>query len=236
MRWIDLNADVGEGAGQEAALMPLVSSANVCCGVHAGGPPELAATVRLALAHGVVIGAHPGHADREHFGRRERPLDAEELQVLLAYQLAAAQAVAELLGGTIRYVKPHGALYHQLCRERPLAEAFVAMVERRGWAVLGFPDSALEAACRGRLPFVREGYADRRYRADGTLVPRGAADAFVDDPLEAAEQVERLVTQCGVQSVCVHGDSPQAVAFTRQLRTELQRRGWHIRPFVATQS
>ncbi|MCS7020307.1 MAG: LamB/YcsF family protein [Gemmataceae bacterium] len=235
-RVLDLNADVGEGVGNEAALLPLISSANVCCGFHAGGVAEAVRTIQEASRRGIVIGAHPGFADREHSGRRELAVTPDDVRYLTAYQLGALQALAEALGCSLRYVKPHGALYHQLCRNRSLAEAFVAVVERWHWPVVGLPDSQLEWACRGRVPFVREGFADRRYRPDGTLVPRTEPHALLHDPQEAFGQAQRLIQQSNIRTLCIHGDTPGAVDLARQLRNLLQTHGYVIESFVANMS
>ncbi len=233
---LDLNADLGEGAGFDADLMPLVTSANICCGLHAGGPVELGRTLRLAAEQGVVVGAHPGYDDRANFGRVELDLSAQELVDQLAYQLAALVGMTEGTSQRVRYVKPHGALYNQACRDPQVAE--VVAGQAYGWSgglpVLGLPGSALETAVRARgLPFVPEGFADRRYRPDGSLVPRTEADAFVHDPAEAVDQIARLVRDRGVKSVCVHGDSPGAVAFTAAVRDGLLARGFTLRAFAA---
>jgi UPF0271 protein len=232
MKTIDLNADVGEGMGTESELLPLISSANVCCGLHAGGVEEAARTIGEAIRLGVTIGAHPGYADREQFGRREQPVTVEEVRHLTVYQVGALQALAESLGGWVSYVKPHGAFYHQLCRERMLAEAFVRALERWQLPVVGLPASQLEAACQGHLPFIREGFLDRRYRPDGSLVPRHEPHALILDPQEAVAQAERLLQDFGIQTLCVHGDTPQAVALVRNVRAELLRQGYLIRSFV----
>lgn len=229
---IDLNADLGEGAGFDAELMPLVTSANVCCGLHAGGPTSIAKTLLLADKHGVAVGAHPGYADREHFGRRELNLGNRELVALCVYQLGALDAMAGSMGLEVRYVKPHGALYNQACRDRNLADVFVVAAARFQLPVVGLPDSQLEAACYDRLHFIREGFADRRYRPDGSLVPRTEPDAFVHDPEEAVKQVEWLIRERGVRTVCVHGDNPQAVAFTKAVREALLARGFTLKAFA----
>lgn len=229
---IDLNADLGEGAGFDAELMPLITSANVCCGLHAGGPGEIARTLVLANKHNVAIGAHPGFADREHFGRREQTLGNQELIALCVYQLGALDWMATSLGLAVRYVKPHGALYNQACRDRDIADLFVIAAAQFGLPVLGLPKSQLTEACADRVPFVAEGFADRRYRPDGSLVPRTEPDAFVSDPQEAVKQVEWLITNRGVQSICVHGDNPQAVAFTRAVRDALLDRGFALKAFA----
>ncbi len=229
---IDLNADLGEGAGFDAELMPLVTSASVCCGLHAGGPGEIARTLGLANKHGVAIGAHPGYADREHFGRREMNLGNQDLVALCVYQLGALDTMAAALGLTVGYVKPHGALYNQACRDRETAELFVIAAAQLNLPVVGLPGSQLEAACLDRVPFVPEGFADRRYRPDGSLVPRAEPDALVDDPVEAVKQVEWLISDRGVRTVCVHGDNPDAVAFTRAVRDALVSRGFTLKPFA----
>jgi UPF0271 protein len=229
---IDLNADLGEGCGADAELMPLVTSANVCCGLHAGGPGEIATALALADRYGVAVGAHPGYADRDHFGRRDCELDDRAVVALCAYQLGALTAVAAALGPTVRYVKPHGALYNRACRDRRLADLLVAGIAGFGLPVVGLPDSHLAAACAGRVPFVPEGFADRRYRPDGSLVPRADPDAFVHDPDEAVAQVERLVRDRGVRTVCVHGDNPRAVAFAAAVRAALVARGYALTAFA----
>ncbi|MCI0699903.1 MAG: LamB/YcsF family protein [Planctomycetia bacterium] len=229
---IDLNADLGEGAGFDAELMPLITSANVCCGLHAGGPLEIAKTLTLARKFGVSVGAHPGYADRENFGRREFELGNQELVSLCVYQLGALDAMASALGLVVGYVKPHGALYNQACRDRRVADLFVIAAAQFGLPVLGLPNSELAEACVDRVPFVPEGFADRRYRADGSLVPRTEPDAFVHDPEEAVKQVEWLVRDKGVRTICVHGDNPQAVAFTKAVRETLLERGCALKAFA----
>jgi UPF0271 protein len=229
---IDLNADLGEGAGADAELMRLVSSANVCGGLHAGGPADIRTAVELAVSHKVAVGAHPGYADREHFGRRNVELSGKELGSLLAYQIGAVQAVARLAGAAVKYVKPHGALYNRACRDAAVAGPVAGIALLHGLTVVGLPGSELERACAGKVPFVAEGFADRRYRPDGTLVPRTDADAFLHDPAEAVEQVERLIRDRGVRTVCVHGDNPAAVAFAAAVRAALVARGFEITSFV----
>jgi len=229
---IDLNADLGEGAGFDAELMPLITSANVCCGLHAGGPGEIAKTLTLANKHGVVVGAHPGYADREHFGRRELKLGNQELIALCVYQLGALEAMAQALGMGVHYVKPHGALYNQVCRDRELADLFVIAAVQFHLPVVGLPGSQLEAACHERVAFIPEGFADRRYRPDGSLVPRTEPDAFVDDPEEAVKQVEWLIRERHVHTICVHGDNPDAVAFTKAVRDALLAREYTLKYFA----
>lgn len=228
---IDLNADLGEGAGFDADLMPLVTSANVCCGLHAGGPDVMWETLDLADDHGVVVGAHPGYADREHFGRRERMPGPEEVIALCLYQIGGLMGLAA--EGVVRYVKPHGALYNQACRDPDVAGQLAIAAGEWGLPVVGLPDSALAtAAARHGLRFVPEGFADRRYKPDGSLVPRTDPDPFVHAPAEAVRQVEWLVREKGVRTVCVHGDNPDAVAFTRAVREGLLAAGFVLKPFA----
>lgn len=232
---IDLNADLGEGAGFDAELMPLITSANVCCGLHASGPSEMARTLELAQSRGVTVGAHPGYDDRANFGRVERNLSAQDIFDLLTYQLGAMLALVSGRNMEMRYLKAHGALYNQACREMTVAEsvAGAAYGYCGGLPVMGLPGSALEAATQARgLQFIPEGFADRRYRPDGSLVPRTEPGAFVHDPDEAVNQVEWLVRDKGVRTICVHGDNPDAVAFTKAVRAALLARGFTLKAFA----
>jgi len=228
---IDLNADLGEGAGLDDELMLLITSANVCCGLHAGGPTEIATTLELAQRHNAVVGAHPGYADRDNFGRVEIELPSQALTSLVQYQLGAIHALAKAIGLSMKYVKPHGALYNQACRDRRIADTIIRAATDFRLPVVGLPGSQLEIACRDRLQFVPEGFADRRYRADGSLVSRNEPDAFVHDPDEAVKQVEWLIREKGIRTVCVHGDNPDAVAFARAVREALLSRGVILKAF-----
>ena len=229
---IDLNADLGEGAGTDAELMPLVTSANVCCGLHAGGPETIWNTLELARRHGVTVGAHPGYADREHFGRREWNLPDQELIDQLVAQLDAITSLTTAMNLEVKYIKPHGALYNQACRDERVAGAVARAADSFRLPVVGLPGSKLETAVRGHVRFIPEGFADRRYRPDGSLVPRTEPDAFVHDPEEAVTQVERLIREQGVRTVCVHGDNPDAVAFAKAVREALLARGFTLKSFA----
>jgi 5-oxoprolinase (ATP-hydrolysing) subunit A len=229
---VDLNCDLGEGAGSDAELIPLVTSANIACGFHAGDAPTAMRTLRLAMEHGVAIGAHPGHPDREHFGRRELDRSPDEVFDDCVYQSGALLGLAAAAGYRVTYVKPHGGLYHQACREDRYAEVVVRAAELFRLGVVGLPGSRLEMHSRDRCPFFGEGFADRRYRADGSLVPRDQPDAFVEDPQEAVAQVERLLADGGVRTLCVHGDNPRALEFVRQLRQGLLARGFRVKAFA----
>jgi 5-oxoprolinase (ATP-hydrolysing) subunit A len=229
---IDLNSDLGEGAGTDAELLPLLTSANVSCGAHAGTLDDIAVTLALAARHGVVVGAHPGHADREHFGRRELPLPARDVLELTHAQIGTLQRLAGEAGVRVAYIKPHGGLYHQACRDDAYADAVVGAAALAGLPVVGLPGSRLQHRADGRVPFVAEGFADRRYRSDGSLVPRDQPAAFVANTDEAVDQVRRLIADHGVRTVCVHGDNPAAVAFVRAVREAMLAGGFELRPFA----
>lgn len=229
---IDLNADLGEGAPHDLDLMPLITSANVCCGAHAGGPEHIARTLDAAKLHGVAIGAHPGYPDRANFGRVELDYPRNALTKLIADQLQVMDSMARERGLAMAYVKPHGGLYNKACRDRETAEAVVAATVTYGIPVVGLPKSQLETACRGRCSFVSEGFADRRYRPDGSLVPRGESDPFIHDPQEAVRQVERLIEDHGVRTICIHGDNAEAVAFARAVRAVLIARGFELKSYT----
>jgi len=229
---IDLNSDLGEGCGADADVMPLVTSANVSCGFHAGDAHTARAALLLAARHGVRVGAHPGYVDREHFGRRELALAEDEIYELCLYQVGALAGLARDAETALTYIKPHGALYNQACRDDAYARPVVAAAEKWGLPLLALPGSRLEALAQGRVGFVAEGFADRRYLPDGSLVPRSRPDAFVEDAGAALEQAEWLIRERGVRSLCVHGDNPAALAFVRALRQGLTERGYEPRAFA----
>lgn len=230
---IDLNCDLGEGYPFDADLMPLITSANVACGFHAGDALTAHRTLALAVQHRVQAGAHPGFADRENFGRRELHLSEERIYQECVYQVGALIALARAVGGSISHIKPHGALYNMACREEACARPLVAAGEFFGLPVLGLPGSRLERLCQGRCRFVAEGFADRRHRPDGSLVPRSQPDAFIATPEEAVRQVEWLMRERGVQTICVHGDNPEAVNFISTLRAALTAAGHEVVAFAS---
>ncbi|MBI3824146.1 MAG: LamB/YcsF family protein [Planctomycetes bacterium] len=228
---LDLNSDLGEGCGLDAELMPLVTSANICCGFHAGDSTTAHAALQLAVKHGVQVGAHPGYADREHFGRRELALGQDAIFELCVYQVGALMGLAKAVGMPIRYVKPHGGLYNQACREDTVALPIVKAAELLQLPVMALPGSRLEALCQGRCGFIAEGFADRRYLPDGTLVPRSRRDAFMHEVDEAVNQADWLIHERGVRTLCVHGDNPQALDFVRGLRDAFSKRGITLKAF-----
>jgi UPF0271 protein len=232
MLTLDLTCDLGEGCPHDAELMPLITSASVACGFHAGDAITAHAALAAAARHGVVVGAHPSFPDREHFGRREMLRSEEQIFQECVYQIGAVAGLARAAGTTLRHVKPHGALYNMACRDDAQARPVVAAAELFGLHLFGLPSSRLEALSASRCPFVAEGFADRRYLPDGSLVPRSRPDAFVEDPDEAVQQALRLLREKGVRTLCVHGDNPQAVEFVRRLREALRRHGVVIGPYA----
>lgn len=228
---IDLNSDLGEGCGSDAELMSLITSANIGCGFHAGDCETTFAALELAAQGQVQVGAHPGFPDREEFGRRELNWPPERIFRECVYQVGALNGLARSAGCKVRYLKPHGALYNMACRDAALAAPVIAAAVELGLAVMGLPDSQLQRAALGNVPFIAEGFADRRYRPDGSLTPRSEPGAFVDDPILAAEQAQRLIADRGVRTLCVHGDNPHALAFVQALRTTLLNKGFQLQPF-----
>lgn len=249
---IDLNADLGEGFGPwpaaaDADILPLVTSANVACGFHAGDPVRMRDTVTLALQHGVTIGAHPGYPDLLGFGRRDLGASPAEVAAYIVYQVGALDAVARAAGARVRYVKPHGALYNRAARDPEVARAIADAVRSvdRELALLGLAGSALvRAAEAAGLRAVREAFVDRGYRADGTLVPRGEPGALIERPEEAADRAVAMVRERATtavdgsrilveaDSLCVHGDGREAVPVLRAVRARLAAEGIGVAPFV----
>jgi UPF0271 protein len=213
---IDLNCDMGEleDAAHEAALMEYITSANIACGGHAGDEPTMERTVRLALARGAKIGAHPSYPDRANFGRVEVAMTASEIEGTVRAQIERLERVARKLGARITHVKPHGALYNVAARDRQVARAIGMAVARwnTGAAIFGLAGStALEVWREMGLTATAEAFADRGYEPDGSLRSRRFADALIADPGEAAAQALRFAREGTAQTICVHGDTPRAV-------------------------
>lgn len=235
---IDINADLGESFGRwrlgdDAALLPHLTSANVACGFHAGDPRTLLETCELAAVHGVTVGAQVGYRDLAGFGRRFIDIDRDDLHAEVVYQVGALRALAAP-GRTVRYLKPHGALYHAVNQVEAQARAVVdAAGDLDLLPVLGLPGSLfLRIAAAEGLPTFAEGFADRRYREDGSLVPRSEPGAVLEDPEEAAEQAVRLAREGVVQSLCVHGDTPGAPAIAARVHGALQHAGYRVTSFA----
>jgi UPF0271 protein len=226
----DLNCDLGEldDAALEARLMQEITSANIACGGHAGDEETMERTVRLALAHGVKVGAHPGYPDRANFGRLDLAMSADEIEETVARQIGRLEAVATRLGATIVHVKPHGALYNLAACDRAVARAIGAAV--RQWnpqaVMFGLAGSAMLDVWREMgLRAAAEGFADRRYEADGTLRSRRLPGALITDPAGAAAQAVRLARAGAIETICLHGDTPGAPDILRACRTALQSVG-----------
>jgi UPF0271 protein len=240
---VDLNADLGEASGHDAELFELISSASIATGFHAGDADTMHAAVLGAKAHGVAVGAHPSFFDRENFGRKELKVTVDEVFDAVAFQLGVFQAIAEAAGMRPNHVKPHGALYNMAVRDEKLAEAIARAIRSVDSRLILFAPDNTELARAGEgqgLPVAREVFADRNYLSDGWLVPRTRTDALLTDPVEAAKRVLRMLREGKVRSVegddvnvraetiCVHGDTPGAVEFARELRSQLESHGVRI--------
>lgn len=253
MQTIDLNSDLGEGfgpwsMGDDAAMLSLVSSANVACGGHASDPETMFRTMTLAREQRVTVGAHPSYPDLPGFGRRRMPVTTAEIERFVAAQVGALLAIGALAGHPVRYVKPHGALANVAAAERDVAEAIVRSVRAldRELAMLAISESELaQAADAAGLKVAHEIYADRGYTAAGQLVPRSAPGAVIHDAEAAAARLLRFLDSGAMptadggtvvlraDSICVHGDNPAAVAMATRIRTALGAQGLTIAPFVA---
>jgi UPF0271 protein len=228
-----LNADLGEGFTNDRALLDLVSSASISCGAHAGSEETIRQTVNDARDRGVVIGAHPGYPDREGFGRRDRDSSSDEVEALITEQVSSLAVLTREAGVPICYLKPHGALYNQAQRQEPIAHGVAAAAAALDLPLLGQPGTLLERLCAEySVRYVTEGFPDRRYRDDGSLVPRNELKAILTEPEEIAEQVLRLVAARRFVTLCIHGDEPRAVANAEAVRLMLKNHGIIVRPFV----
>ncbi len=244
MRSIDLNADIGEGFGDDVGILECVSSASIACGGHAGDEASMLAALRLCGELGVAAGAHPSYPDRDHFGRRALNLPAAQVFELVREQIKRLQTRAAQQGQRLAHVKPHGALYNQAAQDARLADAVAAAVQAcdPSLALMGLAGSELPAAARRLgLRALEEVFADRAYCQDGSLVARGEAGAVIDDPSIAVDQALSWAQQGGVRtregvwlarhadSICVHGDGAAALALARSLRAALDRAGVLVR-------
>jgi len=234
MRSIDLNADVGEECGQDGALMPLISSANIACGIHAGDDDSMREAVALALEHGVAIGAHPSFPDREHFGRREMQLGARELHECIVAQIESLARVAQKQGTRLRHVKPHGALYNMAARDQGLAETVVTAIRSVDPSLMlfGLAGSALLAVAeRLGTRAISEAFADRGYRPDGSLLPRDEPGGVIRRAYEVGARavgialggfvlaVDGSRVPIHADTICIHGDTPGSGALARRIRS-----------------
>jgi len=229
-RSIDLNADLGEGAGEDP-LYTLITSANIACGGHAGDAETMREAVSLAARHGVAIGAHPSYPDREGFGRVSLTLAPSDLSGAIAAQLAALVEVAEALGARVTHVKPHGALYGDAAVRRDVALALAEGVASVSNALIlvGLAGSPALGVWRERgFCVAAEGFADRAYAANGMLVPRSSAGALITDPTAAAAQAIRLAGEGGCATICVHADTEGAAAIAAEVRRGLEEAGFTL--------
>jgi UPF0271 protein len=242
---VDLNADLGEGAGHDNELLELISSANIACGLHAGSAAMMRTSILAARERGVAAGAHPGFDDRGNFGRREMNLPAAEIYELVRGQVGAFHALAHSLGARPQHVKPHGALYNMAARNEEMADAIARAVCAIDPKLILFAPAASalsRAAESNELSVAHEVFADRNYMPDGSLVPRDHPQALLHDPEEAADRVFGMLrddkvraidgTEVSVQAdtICVHGDTPDAVKFALALRKCLSQVGVMISP------
>ncbi|MCY4335782.1 MAG: LamB/YcsF family protein [Litoreibacter sp.] len=254
-RSIDLNSDLGESfgpwnMGEDATMLSIVTSANVACGGHASDPETMVETIRLAKDNGVIVGAHPGYADKEGFGRRIIPMKPAEIGNMVAAQIGALQALAQIEGYAVRYVKPHGALGNLCAADRVVADAVVDAINRLdpSLAVLAISGMQLEHAARDKgLAVYSEIFADRGYLSSGQLVPRGQDGAMIHDASQAAARLLSYLESglmpvidgnpipLNAASICVHGDGPAAVAMAREIRARLSAEGVEITPFLRSE-
>ena len=245
MRSIDINSDLGEsfGAykmGSDAEVLQFVSSANIACGFHASDPLTMTKSVRMAKEAGVAIGAHPGFPDRENFGRLPMDMSPEEVKAIVLYQVGALQAICKAEGTKLHHVKPHGALYNMAAKDEALALAIAEAVAEADEELIlfGLSGSLMEKAAKAKgVRFASEVFADRAYEDDGTLVSRTKPGAMIEDETLAIARMVRLMREGFVESIngrdiplkadtiCVHGDSPKALAFAKALREAMESLG-----------
>jgi len=222
---VNVNSDIGEGAGEDDAVLACIDSANIACGVHAGSATLSIATARRCVELGVEVGAHPGYDDRPGFGRLDQSLSAGEIEALIAFQVAGLASVTR-----IAYIKPHGALYHRCQGDPAAADGLARVAAMHGVGLMGQPGfEIVAAAARAGIPAYREGFADRLMMPDGSLAPRGEAGAVLN-PAMAAEQAVRLARAGGVDTICVHGDSQGAGQIAKAVRQALREAGFETGP------
>lgn len=248
---IDLNADMGESfgpwsMGNDAALLDIVSSANIACGFHAGDPDTMAKTMAMAADKGVGIGAHPGFHDLQGFGRRRIKLSDQELANLVTYQLGAAQAMATRVGSRVRHLKLHGALSNMASEDAHMARVCyeAALSVQPDLIIMVLSGTVMEQVAKDLgCAYAGEIFADRGYNSDATLITRGTPGAVITDPALAADRIlsmlnrggivahDGMLIPCRIDTICLHGDGPSAVPMAQALRQHLENAGYDIRPF-----
>lgn len=241
---IDLNCDIGEGIGNENLLMPLISSANIACGFHAGDEMEMRRMVTLCLRYNVAIGAHPSFPDRENFGRREMIFTCEEIQQFITEQLTVLSNISATSGGKLHHVKPHGALYNMAVKDISLAACIAKTVKDFDDSLIYYGLSGsvmIDEAIRLGLLVAREVFADRTYQQDGSLTPRTVNGALITDDVEAVKQVMQMINEKTVtarngnripiqaDTICIHGDGPNGVELAKSINAGLHAAGIQIR-------
>jgi len=252
MKTIDLNSDLGEGygawsMGDDAAMIDIVSSANVACGFHAGDPAGILRTLKVAAQRGVAIGAHVSYPDRVGFGRRDMDIASADLIADVVYQIGALQGLATTVGATVSYVKPHGALYNRIAVDPVQGAAVIEAIQSidPSLVLVGLANAPIIAQARAAgLKTIAEAYADRAYTKEGRLVSRREPGAVLHEPSRIAERMVQLALhgtlkaidgsaiRVEAQSICVHGDSPGAVAIAREVRRRLEAEGVSVSPFI----
>ncbi len=241
MKQIDINCDMGESfghftVGNDQEIFPFISSCNIACGFHGGDPWHMEQTIRQALHHDVQIGAHPGYPDLSGFGRRRMDLPSEQLKACIKYQVAALKGMVESMGGRLHYVKPHGALYNTMVDDPSVASSVINAVRDldSDLKLMGLAGSLVQSLAEEmNMPFIAEAFGDRRYEANGKLRVRNLEQSVLEEPTEAAAQVVSIVMKGQVtslagivvpleaDSICVHGDNPQAVEILKAISEEL---------------
>ena len=247
---IDINCDMGESfgpwrMGADEQVMPHITSANIACGAHAGDATVMRRTVAMARSAGVAVGAHPGFADLQGFGRREMIVDPREMEDALLAQVGALEAIARAEGSRLQHVKAHGALYNMAARDRALADAIARAIKAFDASLImfGLPNSLMiDAGKAAGLRVAAEGFADRAYQPDGSLTPRSQAGAVIHDPEVVVARAVKMATAgvvvtpdgreiaLRVDTICVHGDTPGAPVLTQRIRAALTAAGIHVRP------
>jgi UPF0271 protein len=248
---IDMNCDLGESfgafkTGNDAKIMPYITSANIACGFHAGDPMTIAQTIMLAKRHRVAVGAHPGFPDLVGFGRREMQLTSEEAENYVLYQVSAIQGFAKAVGLRLQHIKPHGALYNMAAKDEELSKAIVKTVRKLGDDLIVFapPKSALaKVAARAKLRVAKEFFADRAYDLDGSLISRRQKGAIINDPRTVVQRTVTMVKEgtvqalngevlssCAADTICVHGDTSDAVELAKALKKGLVKAGIKVEP------
>jgi len=252
MKTIDINCDMGESfgnyrIGNDQAIFPYITSCNVACGFHGGDPLHMERTIKAAIENGVQIGAHPGFPDLAGFGRRKMELPAEELKAVVKYQLAAIKCMAESLGTSVGYVKPHGALYNMAAESEEISKTLINSVQEidGGLVIMGLAGSLFQDICHAdNMPFVAEAFADRSYESNGRLRSRSLEGAVLTNSEIAAQQVLDIVLNQQVvaydgstvrvqaQSICIHGDNPEAVEMLKAIDAKLMEAGIEKKSFL----